>query len=96
MDGTLVDSTQGVVGAWQTFRETYPDIDVHHILSCESPCRAFFYYSSYPVVVIAAHGVRTVDNLSKYCGIDDPDLLKACLPFLRSMLPVLTYGCSTE
>jgi len=58
MDGTLVDSTQGVVGAWQTFRETYPDIDVHHILS-------------------SAHGVRTVDNLSKYCKIDDPDLLKS-------------------
>ncbi|KAK7695757.1 hypothetical protein QCA50_000394 [Cerrena zonata] len=33
MDGTLVDSTDGVVGAWQTFAETYPGIDVHDILS---------------------------------------------------------------
>ncbi|KAF8165520.1 HAD-like domain-containing protein [Crassisporium funariophilum] len=33
MDGTLVDSTAGVVGAWELFRQTYPTIDVHHILS---------------------------------------------------------------
>lgn len=35
MDGTLVDSTAGVVGAWQIFAQTYPGIDVHNILSCE-------------------------------------------------------------
>ncbi|KAJ3576188.1 hypothetical protein NP233_g600 [Leucocoprinus birnbaumii] len=35
MDGTLVDSTAGVVGAWETFKESYPDIDVSEILSCE-------------------------------------------------------------
>jgi len=52
MDGTLVDSTEGVVGAWETFKETYPDIDVHAILS-------------------TAHGVRTVENLRIYCGIND-------------------------
>lgn len=40
MDGTLVDSTDGVVGAWQTFAETYPGIDVHDILSC-------MWYTSY-------------------------------------------------
>lgn len=39
MDGTLVDSTAGVVGAWELFRETYPGIDVESILSCE--CSAF-------------------------------------------------------
>ncbi|KAI0082434.1 phosphatase [Panus rudis PR-1116 ss-1] len=33
MDGTLVDSTDGVVGAWQKFAESYPGIDVHEILS---------------------------------------------------------------
>ncbi|KAF5363966.1 hypothetical protein D9756_000395 [Leucocoprinus leucothites] len=33
MDGTLVDSTAGVVGAWETFKESYPDIDVSEILS---------------------------------------------------------------
>ncbi|PPQ77406.1 hypothetical protein CVT25_010988 [Psilocybe cyanescens] len=58
MDGTLVDSTAGVVGAWELFRQTYPTIDVHDILS-------------------SAHGVRTVDNLRKYCGIEDPEILEA-------------------
>jgi len=33
MDGTLVDSTTGVAGAWELFRQTYPFIDVHNILS---------------------------------------------------------------
>ncbi|CAL1701125.1 unnamed protein product [Somion occarium] len=33
MDGTLVDSTDGVAGAWHVFSETYPGIDVHDILS---------------------------------------------------------------
>lgn len=32
MDGTLVDSTAGVVGAWETFQESYPEIDVGKIL----------------------------------------------------------------
>jgi glycerol 3-phosphatase-1 len=36
MDGTLVDSTAGVVGAWNTFAEAYPGIDVHHILNSTS------------------------------------------------------------
>lgn len=35
MDGTLVDSTTGVKGAWNLFRETYPTIDVNYVLSCE-------------------------------------------------------------
>lgn len=37
MDGTLVDSTAGVEGAWAVFKMSYPDIDVHDILSCKSP-----------------------------------------------------------
>ncbi|KAJ8507659.1 hypothetical protein ONZ45_g9984 [Pleurotus djamor] len=32
MDGTLLDSTAGVVGAWERFKETYHGIDVHKIL----------------------------------------------------------------
>lgn len=35
MDGTLVNSTAGVIGAWEVFRQSYPDIDVNYILSCE-------------------------------------------------------------
>ncbi|GAV99007.1 HAD-like protein [Lentinula edodes] len=56
MDGTLVNSTAGVVGAWELFKEKYPDINIEDILS-------------------SAHGVRTVDNLRKYCGIEDPQEL---------------------
>ncbi|KAH7914425.1 HAD-like domain-containing protein [Hygrophoropsis aurantiaca] len=57
MDGTLVDSTAGVVGAWDTFARSYPGLDVKTILS-------------------SSHGVRTVDNLKKYCGITDDALLE--------------------
>ncbi|KAI6135012.1 HAD-like domain-containing protein [Pisolithus croceorrhizus] len=57
MDGTLVDSTAGVVGAWETFAKTYPGLDVANILS-------------------NSHGVRTVDNLVKYCNVTDPAKLK--------------------
>jgi len=57
MDGTLVDSTAGVVGAWKIFAQTYPGIDVHNILS-------------------SAHGVRTVDNLRKYCDVQDEETLE--------------------
>jgi len=52
MDGTLVDSTPGVIGAWESFATTYPGLNVPEILS-------------------QAHGVRTVDNLRRYCGIED-------------------------
>ncbi|KAJ7044531.1 HAD-like domain-containing protein [Mycena alexandri] len=33
MDGTLVDSQAGVVGAWEVFSASYPGIDVKQILS---------------------------------------------------------------
>ena len=36
MDGTLVDSTDGVVGAWELFAEKYPGLDVTQVLSCKS------------------------------------------------------------
>ena len=36
MDGTLVDSTQGVIGAWHCFKETYPHLNVEEILSSMS------------------------------------------------------------
>ena len=75
MDGTLVDSTAGVKGAWNLFRETYPTIDVDYILSCEH------LYFQYTAVVLyfsetASHGVRTIDNLRTHCGIQDPEILK--------------------
>jgi len=57
MDGTLVDSTAGVIGAWDTFAKTYPGLDIEAILH-------------------SSHGVRTIDNLAKWCDITDPELLK--------------------
>ncbi|CDO71402.1 hypothetical protein BN946_scf184908.g160 [Trametes cinnabarina] len=33
MDGTLVDSTDGVVGAWELFAYKYPGLDVTQVLS---------------------------------------------------------------
>lgn len=35
MDGTLIDSTAGVVGAWHTFKLKYPTLDVTEILNSE-------------------------------------------------------------
>ncbi|RPD66747.1 phosphatase [Lentinus tigrinus ALCF2SS1-7] len=57
MDGTLVDSTDGVVGAWELFAEVYPGLDVTQVLS-------------------SSHGVRTVENLERFCGVTDPDELE--------------------
>ncbi|KIJ20327.1 hypothetical protein PAXINDRAFT_96547 [Paxillus involutus ATCC 200175] len=57
MDGTMVDSTAGVIGAWSIFAKTYPGLDVKTILH-------------------SSHGIRTKDNLAKWCGITDPEALK--------------------
>ncbi|KAL4076145.1 HAD-like domain-containing protein [Scleroderma yunnanense] len=57
MDGTLIDSTDGITGAWETFAQTYAGIDIVHILK-------------------SSFGVRTVENLRKYCGITDPGKLE--------------------
>ncbi|KAG9043179.1 hypothetical protein FS837_009931 [Tulasnella sp. UAMH 9824] len=32
MDGTLIDSTPGVLGAWDTFKKDYPHLDLERIL----------------------------------------------------------------
>lgn len=34
MDGTLVDSTAGVVGAWNKCAEKYPWLNVEEVLRC--------------------------------------------------------------
>ena len=77
MDGTLVDSTQGVVGAWKTFANAYPGIDVHEILSSQS-CQSIWISRIADTLIVASHGVRTVENLRVHCGITDPDLLEVC------------------
>lgn len=57
MDGTLVDSTPGVEGAWETFGNHYGLQNVDQIIQL-------------------AHGVRTVENLKRFCGITDPEELE--------------------
>lgn len=44
MDGTLVDSTAGVEGAWEEFAKMYPGMDVKEILSSA-------YTSTFPSLV---------------------------------------------
>ena len=79
MDGTLVDSTPGVKGAWNLFQETYPTIDVNHILGCK---HLYLQHTTQAVVLFlkvsdtASHGVRTIENLRNHCGIQDPEILK--------------------
>jgi len=68
MDGTLVNSTEGVVGAWETFAKLYPGLDIKTILS-------------------SSHGVRTIDNLRKHCGItDEVELEKQAVLFEKAIV----------
>lgn len=69
MDGTLVDSTAGVEGAWALFKEKYTDIDIRHVLSSEFNIRWRF-ADAQPI--IACHGVRTVETLRTVCKVEDP------------------------
>lgn len=83
MDGTLIDSSAGLEGAWEAFKETYPHIDVPHILEgahvyrCSCP--------SFPTNHLAgSQGVRTMDNLRDHCGITDPELLEVRVHFFST------------
>jgi phosphoglycolate phosphatase-like HAD superfamily hydrolase len=78
MDGTLIDSTAGVQGAWEKFAQKYPFIDLKEILSCQYLIYLLWGQSFDSIWDIAAHGVRTEDNLRKYCGVTDPEELKVC------------------
>lgn len=82
MDGTLVDSTQGVVGAWHHFAKTYPGLNVEEILSSTSHPLSIE-LSAYIGIFSASHGVRTVENLQTHCGITDSDELEASIAFHR-------------
>lgn len=74
MDGTLVDSTDGVVGAWELFAEKYPGLDVTQVLSCK--WHQLLYRRLALTPSTASHGVRTVENLRIHCGVTDPDELE--------------------
>ncbi|KAI0921636.1 hypothetical protein AcW1_004445 [Taiwanofungus camphoratus] len=58
MDGTLVDSTDGVVGAWELFAEKYPGVDVTTVLSSSHGVRT--------VENLSIHcGIRDPDELER-------------------------------
>jgi len=79
MDGTLIDSTAGVVEAWTYFAETYPGLDVQEVLrSTLHPASGAIRTARLHLlrIIVASHGVRTVDNLRKHCHIEDPEELE--------------------
>lgn len=83
MDGTLINSSPAVVVAWNLFAETYP-LDLEDILACEpAVClvprnlqTSQLTLSFVVVDLAAAHGMRTIDVLRKWCKISDPKLLE--------------------
>lgn len=94
MDGTLVDSVAGVIGAWETFAKTYPELDVETILHSNYPIsqpnHTAIQNRSFP----GSHGVRTADNLAKWCGITDPELLKVSRLSIRMYSRLSNRDCS--
>lgn len=76
MDGTLVDSTAGVVAAWEAAVKKYPGsgLTAKEILSCT--CFLWDLSTHIILLLAAAHGVRTAENLRRVCGIEDPDELE--------------------
>ncbi|KAG8904719.1 hypothetical protein FRB99_001305 [Tulasnella sp. 403] len=57
MDGTLIDSTGGVLGAWEYWGQKNPHLNIEEILQ-------------------TCHGVRTIDNLRKWCPEIPPEKLQ--------------------
>ncbi|KAG6869344.1 hypothetical protein C0993_000097 [Termitomyces sp. T159_Od127] len=67
MDGTLVDSTAGVVGAWELFREKYPNIDI-----------AGLRHHPHPAWAICTSATRTyASSALRIAGIPIPDVFVA-------------------
>ena len=84
MEGTLVDSTKGVVGAWHVFKQTYPHLDVEEILNSVYSNNVLPHHYTKTRQPVASHGVRTVENLRIHCGITDSDELE--VSYLRYAL----------
>jgi beta-phosphoglucomutase-like phosphatase (HAD superfamily) len=83
MDGTLINSSPAVVKAWTLFSETYP-LDLDDILKCRSILVACV---NSKLTILAAHGMRTIDVLKKWCGITDgPTLEKEVIRFETAIL----------
>jgi len=73
MDGTLIDSTAGVVGAWEYWGRKNPELNIHEILR-------------------TSHGVRTIDNLRKWC----PNIPEAELDEHVNEFEMMIVECSKQ
>ncbi|KAJ2923923.1 hypothetical protein H1R20_g13162, partial [Candolleomyces eurysporus] len=60
MDGTLIDSSAGLEGAWEAFKETYPHIDVPHILEGMHIYGAFVRWTIYATTSEAIRFEQTI------------------------------------
>ncbi|KIY74222.1 HAD-like protein [Cylindrobasidium torrendii FP15055 ss-10] len=58
MDGTLVDSTSGLEGAWNLFKKTYPQLDIRAILGSSHGVRAVENIRNYC-------GITDIDELER-------------------------------
>jgi len=72
--GVQINSIAGIEGAWESFADTYPGLNVPEILARKLyPCllSTLCLYCS-----TEAHGIRTADSLRRYCGLEDPKVLE--------------------
>ena len=92
MDGTLVDSTKGVIGAWHFFKQTYPHLDVEKLLHSKHRSLSYKRYSA-NFNLLAAHGVRTVDNLKWHCGVEDPEELEVSTVLIFTIMSISKRSC---
>jgi len=95
MDGTLIDSTAGVVGAWHVFSETYPHINVTEILSSAHGIRTVDNLRNYcgitDPVELEKEAVRfeqEIVNSSRKNGVEGIVLL----PGVRAIIDSLRLG----
>ena len=79
MDGTLVDSTTGVIGAWETFAKTYPGLDVKTILHSNYPTSRSnhtgiqtgllqVHMASGPWIILQSGAASPIQSCSRYLG----------------------------
>jgi hypothetical protein len=72
----LIDSTPGVLGAWEQFGKDYPFLNIEEILEC----KVFISLLDCPYNEIflrkASHGVRSIDTLRRWLRLDSEEKLE--------------------
>lgn len=75
LGSTLIDSTPGVIHAWDTFGKQY-GFDGAEAVEGKHALHYISYLPELLSLAKATHGVRLVDSLTKWCSISDPAILK--------------------